>query len=313
MTTRAEIEARLARVTGELTSARRASLRATLVVALGEHLFERAVEARALVRVLPGVYAPRAVANSHAVRCHAVTLVAGGRILIAGRSALHVYDHAFPMPERVEAVMPHGTHAPTVPWLWVRRRTPPRNTTSAYGCEALTREDAVIDAWSRAAPSARKGLLYEVLWLGIATPRQVADAAARIARVPGRRALDAILAEFQDGAHSPGEVMARREVFNRPRDRVLERQVVVVAQGRRRPVDLLHRDARVAIEVDSERHHTGTLAVARDDERSAELAAEGYLTLRFLFRDLRDRPDWCRRQADRTIDGRLRQPVRGRR
>ncbi|WP_062464933.1 endonuclease domain-containing protein [Demequina soli] len=263
------------------------------------------------MRVLPGIYAPAATATLHEVRCHAVDTATAGRAVIAGRSALHLYEPRLPEPAQVEAAVAPGRHRPSAPWLRMRFRERPPLTSRREDCDLLTREDALIDAWIRAETDKRKGLLYEALWLKVVTPKQAIAAAAKVRRVPDRGELDGILGEFLDGATSPGEVMARREVFTRPCDQVLERQVEIRTPRGVRRADLLHREGRVVVECDSEAAHGGREARLRDNERDAELAVLGLVTLHFDYTVLRDRPDWCRTMLDAAVATRLAQQSPG--
>ncbi|MDX5318757.1 MAG: endonuclease domain-containing protein, partial [Actinomycetes bacterium] len=208
-------------------------------------------------------------------------------------------------PARVEIVVPHGARGPRAPGLAVRRRERPPGTVARAGAQVLPREDAVVDAWARAPRHQRKTLLYDALWHRIVTARQVVRAASRVSRVPDRRRLDAILGDFLDGATSPTEVMAKREVFRHRRYSEFERQVPMRVAGRDRTLDMLHRRARLVVELDGDKYHGDRDAQVRDDERGVELMSEGFASVRFRYRDLRDRPDWCRTMVDRALVHRL--------
>ncbi len=164
----------------------------------------------------------------------------------------------------------------------------------------------MLDAWVRADARDRAAVLYEALWLRIAGPRRLMNAAARLSRLPDRRRFDQIMTDFTTGATSPSEVRARRDVFTGRAFRELEWQVSLVVRGRRRTADALHRRARVVVELDGAAFHTTRRQVARDRERDADFAAEGWLTVRFSFGDLRDRPDWCRRTLAAILERRHR-------
>lgn len=291
----------LDRVIGAMRARRIAMTRERLVSRLGRRGLDTAVAERRLVRVLQGIYAPADLTADHRVLCHAAILAGGGRLLIGGRSALHLADPQHAAPSRVEAVIPAHGYAPAAPWLWARAvgfsDAPPRLT----GRMVLAPADAVVDAWARVAQRQRKAALYDALWLGLARPAGIVAAAERRLKIPQRSVMLGILGEFIEGAQSPGEVMARREVFRDRRFDEFERQVPIIAGGRRRPIDMLHRRARLAVEIDSERYHGSPAAIARDQERDVELAALGYMTVRYRYRQLRDRPAWCRETLDRTL------------
>ncbi len=286
----------------------RAFTRATVLSAIGRVGLEEAVARGGLVALLPGVYVAADQAEAHDVRCEAVMVWSKKAALIAGESALHLRNRAFPAPERVRAVVPPGWSTRPPAWIHLPRLPRPSAISSALGSRCLLAEDALLDAWACASSDRRKDILYRALWLKIAGPRRLVNAASRRARLPDRRTFDAIMGDFLTGATSPTEVMARREVFTGPEFAELEWQVPMVVNGRRRIPDAIHRAAKVDLECDGDADHTGPRAVARDRERNTEFAAIGWLPVRFSFKDLRDRPEWCRRMLADTIAARLERP-----
>ncbi|HEX6887972.1 MAG TPA: type IV toxin-antitoxin system AbiEi family antitoxin domain-containing protein [Candidatus Nanopelagicales bacterium] len=71
------------------------------------------------------------------------------------------------------------------------------------------------------------------------------------------------------------------------------------------PVDALHPDARVVVELDGKRFH-GPDRFQRDRTRDQRLAAAGYVTLRFTWEDVEQRPDEVLSILRRTIGTRVR-------
>jgi very-short-patch-repair endonuclease len=69
-----------------------------------------------------------------------------------------------------------------------------------------------------------------------------------------------------------------------------DRQVDLGGAGWVGRVDLYYRDARLVVEVDSERHHTAVLDAAADGRRDAELRAAGFEVLRVTEAVLRQDP-----------------------
>lgn len=282
----------LARLHGPLEPA---MTRADVMAAVGRRGLDTGVRRGELVRLLPGVYVAGAVANEHRVRCAAVVLWSRGALRITGESALHLYARDLPAPAVVECVGPARGGIRVPPWVRLRRREPGPWQSSPRGVACVVSEEAVVDAWHRAAPERREDLLYQALWERVAGWRAIARAASKRRRIADRRRLTAIIREFEAGARSPGEAVARRRVFVGRTFREFERQVELVVAGRRRYPDMLHRELRIVVEADGDAYHGDRRAVRNDRERDAELAAAGYVTIRFSFRDLMDRPDWCRR------------------
>lgn len=125
------------------------------------------------------------------------------------------------------------------------------------------------------------------------------------ARRPGSRALEAILAR-----HAPGTTVTRSK---------LEERFLVICRGERLQPDELNApisrgdgrtavpDAlwyheRVAVELDGRSVHARKLAFDSDHARDVDLKLEGWLVLRFTWRQLtRERP-WVVRQLRRGLD-----------
>jgi len=279
--------------------------RATALSTLGRRGFDRLRAETRLIRVLPGLYAPADVAGDHRVRCRSVWLWSRGRALIAGASALHLHDPRVAAPARVHAIAPVGHQPLRAPWADLRLTATPERNSRVDGIGALAPADAVVDAWSRAAPDERKGLLYEALWHEFASAQAVVSATLRRRRVPQRQVIDRILRNFLDGATSPTEVLAKREVLTGAAFADLEWQVRLTIRGRTRYADALHREARVVVELDGDRYHSTRAQREADRERDADFAAEGWQTVRLGYSDLRDRPRWCRETVAAVIGGRL--------
>jgi hypothetical protein len=84
--------------------------------------------------------------------------------------------------------------------------------------------------------------------------------------------------------------------------------VEVAGVGLPGPVDALHQDARVVVELDGKRFH-GPDRFQRDRSRDQRLAAAGYVTLRFTWEDVEQRPDEVLGILRQTIATRVRRPA----
>ncbi len=279
--------------------------RTTTVAALGRRGVNHHLAQGQLVRLLPNIYCLAELAHNHRTRCHGLSLWGGGKVLIGGRSALYLEDSAFQPPVNVHAVIGLHDHVRAPDWAHVRHVGLPRKRRVSGGIQRLAADDAAIDAWQRTSPSRRERLCYEVLWRNLATAPQLLSAANGHARLKGRNKLEPLLNDFIDGAASPTEVIARREVFTGHAFANFEWQAEIAIAGRLRRADALHRDSLLVIECDGAEFHAGVEAWARDRERDAELAAAGYLTVRFSYRDLVSRPQWCREQVLSALNHRL--------
>ncbi|MEX0913472.1 MAG: hypothetical protein WDZ57_00840 [Demequina sp.] len=277
------------------------SSRRTLDRALAEHL---------LVRILPGIYVAHRHRDHARVRTLAVARWMPKPALISGASALHLMDSSYPEPSRVSVVVPYGMRLRAPGWVQTRSINPVVSRRLVQGVRCVPPEFAVIDGWRRAPQRDRAGLFYEALWRRMVSPDSVADTLAAVPRVTGRRELEHLLDECSFGATTPLEVYARRYVFTGSAFRDFEWQAPVVARGINRRIDVLHRHAGVAVELDGARYHSGESQRLRDIERDAELASAGIMTIRLTFQDLRARPAWCREHVLNAVNTRLARPGR---
>lgn len=124
----------------------------------------------------------------------------------------------------------------------------------------------------------------------------------------GRRDLQRILGWFAEGAKSPLEVRAKYETFADARFRDFERQVDLWLEGEKVTVDMLHRATSVVVELDGDKYHSSREARDQDRERQTLLTAAGYPVLRFGWRDIVDRPNWCRKLVLATLASRSVRP-----
>lgn len=89
-------------------------------------LTPRQLRSDAVVALLHGVYRPRWVLPTHALRCAAACLLTSQQVLITGRSAATVLDvDLVRTDDEVEAVVPFGVAAPRIRGVRVRRASGP--------------------------------------------------------------------------------------------------------------------------------------------------------------------------------------------
>ncbi|WP_144018572.1 endonuclease domain-containing protein [Demequina sp. NBRC 110051] len=219
---------------------------------------------------------------------------------------MHLYDQRVPLPEIDAIVVSRGDKGWPASSLSVRQLAPMRRWSSASGVRCVPPATALLDAWHRAQPGRREDILYRALWAKICTWKQLRAELDKPPRVAGRRELLALLSWFERGAHSPLEVRALRDVFVGPAFADFERQVVIEVEGRTARADMVHRQARLIVELDGAGTHGGYAATTADHQRDADLAAAGYLTLRFGWSDIVGRPEWCRQRVIQSLERRQR-------
>jgi very-short-patch-repair endonuclease len=281
--------------------------RAELVGAWSRVQLDRAVHDGSVTRIVPGVYCGEAQRLRPIVMGEALNLWAP-RGLVSGALALNLFAPELPAPQIADLVVPHGQHMRAPAWVRLCQGGPFDAASVARDVRCVAPERAVLDAWSHARRPDRRDILYGALWQRVCTWRGLKRALERTPRVSGRRDLERVLGWFADGATSPLEVRARYAVFRSPRFADFEWQAVVRAGRRLIRADMLHRAAKVVIELDGAAYHSAPDALAADRARDVDLAAAGYVTVRLGWDDVVYRPRWCRERVLTIVDSRLRRP-----
>ncbi|WNM23807.1 endonuclease domain-containing protein [Demequina capsici] len=265
---------------------------------------DRCLAGGTATRILPGVYCAPAHRNGRLVLGESLNLWVP-RGLVTGELALSLYSEALPVPETADLVVPYGSRVRNPTWVRVMQRAPVAVESGPRGVRCVIAARAAVDAWSNAAPRERRELLYLALWNRACTWRQVRRELARTPRIRGRHDLERVLGWFAEGATSPLEVRAKHEVFTGTRFAELEWQVDLRLPTRKPTVDILHRRARVIVELDGDTYHSTRKARDEDRNRQTDLIAAGFVVIRFGWRDIVDRPEWCRERVLTVVAQRL--------
>ena len=292
-----------------LAANQHAFTRAELLARWSRHSLDAALRRGQAVRLLPGVMSAPAHAGTPVVRAESAALWAP-RAVLTGAAALHLYSETLPAPARVDLVLARGDHMRPPTWICAHQSGPVLGTISVRGIESAPMERALLDAWRYAPSAERRTVLWEALWARVCTWRQLEREAERASRIAGRRDLERVLGWFAEGATTPLEVRAKHEVFLGAPFAEFEWQVPIALPHRRPTVDMLHRRAMVAVELDGDRYHSSRRARDDDRERQTDLTAAGFAVLRFGWNDITRRPTWCRERLLATVAGRLGAPGR---
>ena len=291
-----------------LRTNRHAFTRAELLARWPRSALDRDLREGGTVKLLPGIYCGGDHVGDPVVMGESVNLWAPSG-LVTGKLALHLYSPTLRVPSSAEVLVPHGRHVRAPAWMQVHQIGLPRASGSAQGVRCVVPERALLDAWHFAAPLARRSLLYEALWSGACTWRQVTRELRRAPRVPARRELERTLAWFAKGATSPLEVRARRDVFAARCFHEFEWQASLTVGSRKAVADMLHRAAQVVVELDGARFHDVPGTWRADRVRDVDLAAAGYVTIRFGWDDVVRRPNWCRTRLSEVVASRIARPL----
>lgn len=291
-----------------LQTHRHAFTRAELLARWPRSTLDLALREGDAVRLLPNAYCGRDHVRDPVVMGEAVNLWAPSG-LVTGSLALYLYSPNLAAPSSADVLVPHGSHMRAPLWLRAHQTGLPRTSGSARGIRCVVPERALLDAWRFALPPARRHLLYDALWARTCSWHQLAAEVRRTQQVPSRRQLERTIAWFAKGATSPLEVRARRDVFAGHRFGEFEWQARVAVGSRTAVADMLHRAAKVVVELDGAKYHDTPGTWRADRARDVDLAAAGYVTVRFGWDDIARRPEWCRTRLSEVLETRIVRPV----
>jgi hypothetical protein len=147
----------------------------------------------------------------------------------------------------------------------------------------------VIDSWPLLPPAERRPLALDLANRGLVTATQLAEALAERPNVGGRRGLRQVIDLIADGCRSELEAHGVLNVFRHRSLPPSVGQYAITLPDRRIRADRAWPEAMLAVELDGARHHTSPEDRQRDLARDRELAALGWVVLRFTYADvLRD-------------------------
>ncbi|MDN4479766.1 endonuclease domain-containing protein [Demequina muriae] len=167
---------------------------------------------------------------------------------------------------------------------------------------------AAVQAFGDLPVSRRGEALFHPLRAGVVSPEDLRDAVEIVPRVRGRKDFLRLLDAVAAGAESWLEAEGMRRVFNTTEFAQLLPQHVLDVDGVRYRADLYDTNTRTVIELDGSQFHDSSPRRVRDLRRDAALASIGILTIRLSYRDVVERPEWCRRTVRAALDARAKRP-----
>ncbi|WP_062072165.1 DUF559 domain-containing protein [Demequina sediminicola] len=283
----------LAAIVDHLNAAHGPATRAELTTLISERSLQRAVDAGVIVRVVPGIYDLPGRQREPLRRVMAVAAWMPPKAVLTGAAAAVRWGHKAIRLTSIDVLMPPEHHsavpAGVRPWR-SKARIP---VMVIEGVRTAMVEHIPVQRWIREVDQRTPGALLDSVRDLQCNPRHVLATIDRYPRVPDSRRLREVLNVAQLGITSALEYRAKTEVFNGPEWDPWEWQGRVRTRSRTCIVDMLHRQARIAVEFDGAKYHSDDAARRRDIERDALLSAAGYLTLRFTYEDIAQRPQWC--------------------
>jgi very-short-patch-repair endonuclease len=250
-----------------------------------------------LVRVFPHVYRLREAPDDDLTLLRAALLHAGPAAALSHTTALSVWGLWQPTGP-LHLTVDHSIRRAGAQGLVVHRRLrfDPESAQCVQrrGLRVTVLPRSIIDAWPLLPVSARRPLALDVTRRGLTTTALLRDALDERPNVGGRRLLQQTLDLIDDGCQSELEAHGVLNVF---RHRSLPPSV---GQYRLKlpagtvSLDRAWPEAKLAVELDGARYHTSPEDRRRDLARDRELAAAGWVVLRFTYAEVLRDPEGVR-------------------
>lgn len=242
-----------------------------------------------LVRVFPSVYRLRDGVDDDMTTLRAALLHAGSVAALSHTTALHVWGLR-PLERPVHLTVDQQIKRAGAPDLVVHRRLrfDPESPQCVLrrGLLITTLPRTVIDSWPLLPPTERRPLALDLANRGLLTAKQLDEALAERPNVGGRRGLRQVIDLIADGCRSELEAHGVLTVFRHRSLPPSVGQYAIQLADRRLFLDRAWPEAKLAVELDGARHHTSPVDRHRDLARDRELAAQGWVVLRFTYADV---------------------------
>lgn len=242
-----------------------------------------------LVRVFPSVYRLRDGVDDDMTTLRAALLHAGSVAALSHTTALHVWGLR-PIERPLHLTVDQQVKRAGAPDLVVHRRLrfDPESPQCVLrrGLLITTLPRTVIDSWPLIPPTERRPLALDLANRGLLTAQQLDESLAERPNVAGRRGLRQVIDLIADGCRSELEAHGVLSVFRHRSLPPSIGQYAIQLADRRIRLDRAWPEAQLAVELDGARHHTSPADRQRDLARDRELAALGWVVLRFTYADV---------------------------
>ncbi|WP_246064062.1 DUF559 domain-containing protein [Blastococcus colisei] len=265
---------------------------------------------RNLLRVFPHVYRHRDVAFDDHALLRAALLHAGPVAALSHTTALAVWGLRG-LERPLHLTVDQGLKRTGALDLVVHRRLRfdpgSDQCIERQGLRVTRLPRTLVDSWPLLPTQERRPLVLDVSRRGLVTPAQVREALSERSNVAGRRALLQAIDLIEDGVQSELEAHGVLNVFrHHSLPRSVGQRAVDLPTGRIR-LDRCWPEVKLAVELDGAAHHTSPEDRQKDLARDRELAALGWVVLRFTYADVLRDPEGVRAKVLAVYTARMRQ------
>lgn len=275
--------------------------RAETLSRFAAHVVDDAIQAGALVRLLPAVYGLPDLPHDRRMMRRAALLYRPDGAL----SHLDALDEWGLATEGVASgpislLTDDGHREAHVAGVVVHRRrgfcNAPPHVVTRGGLRLVKLETAVVDSWAGLPLSARRAPALVAVRERRTTAARLLDALRCRGRVAGAAQMRTLFALIDSGCHSELELWGHERVFSTPGLCDAVAQFRISAGGRTAYLDRYFEAEMLAIELDGAAFHGAPGQRERDIRRDAWLATLGIQTLRFAHPRLFGDVDGVRRE-----------------
>lgn len=254
--------------------------------AVASSTLTRAVAAGTLVSPLPGVYLASAVANDPALRLAAVAAWNPDAVVLGAAAARATFWPELRVPV-IEVAAATRIRRPGYSFSEVI--VPPELVQRRRGLTVLAPAAAAIDLSGRLGPDA----IDTALRSRRITLDQLWEALASMPHRRGNRDRRQIMVESRTNPWSAAERLAHREFRQRGLTGWVANAPVITSNQQLYYLDIRFRGVMVAIEIDGRFHQFDRAVFEQDRVRQNDLVRDGWIVLRFTYRQLCVDPQRC--------------------
>jgi very-short-patch-repair endonuclease len=252
---------------------------------------EKRVRAGDWSRVFRGVLATHLACDApEVIACRAALLLAGTGSYLSCLGAAVLRRLAVPLGTPIHVSIPANRYIAPRAGFRAHRDAAEVPPSRYRGLPSVSLETALVQAFGCVDElDVRRSLVIDSVREGFVSVPRVLDALAAGTR---RRSELLDLLTVCEGSQSEAEIAMLVRVIRAARLPEPSRQLPVSVDRRSYRLDLAYAEARVAIEVDGKAWHFNARQRNHDIRRDAELATQGWLTLRFTYEQIKDDPQW---------------------
>jgi very-short-patch-repair endonuclease len=263
-----------------------------------------------LVRVFPHVYRLRDSEDDDMTALRAALIHAGRQSALSHTTALAVWGvRGLERPLRV--TVDESIRRAGAPGLIVHRRKAfdPRSAqcVDRHGLRVTRLHRAVIDSWPLLPLPERRPLALDLVNRRLVTHAQLEEALGERPNLAGRRLLRQTIDLIADGVRSELEAHGVLNVFRHRSLPPSVGQYRVQLPSKTIWLDRAWPEVKLAVELDGTRHHSSLEDRRADLERDREMAALGWVVLRFTYADVLRDPEGVRAKVLAVYRARLEQ------